>query len=141
MLRLLLTLSLLLLPAFCQTADEKAVDEAERGWAKGVASKDYALLDKVLATDLVYTHSNGAVDGKASYIDNLKTGKSNYKVCEHEKVEVKMLDKNTALTMCRLKVEAGAPGKENKMNMSVLHVFRKNKGQWQMVAHQSARLP
>ncbi len=138
--RLLLILSLLVLPAF--SADPaKAVEEAERGWAKGVTTNDFALLGKVLGDDLSYTHSNGAFDTKASYIDNLKTGKSRYFKVDHEDLKVRMLSQDTAITTCRASVLTLVNGKETPARLTFLHVFVKRNGQWQMVAHQSAKLP
>jgi len=138
--RILLVLMLVAVPAFCADDAAKAVEDAERGWAKGVTTNDFALLEKVLANDLTYTHSNGAVDTKASYIGNLKSGKSKYVKVEYSDLKVQSLSKDTAITINRAAVVTMADGKENPMKMSFLHVFKKNGNQWQMVAHQSARL-
>ena len=136
---LLLSMALLAAPVFA--ADEsKDVEAAERGWGMGVTSNDYALLDKVLAGDLTYTHSNGAVDTKDSYIGNLKSGKSKYVSIDYTDLKVQMLSKETAVTFCRAKVVTMVEGKHNPMSMSLLHVYKKNGKQWQLVAHQSARL-
>ena len=138
--RAFLAMLMLALPALC--ADEaKAVEEAERGWAKGVVANDFALLGRVLGDDLTYTHSTGAVDTKEAYIDNLKTGKSKYLKVDHEQLKVQLLSKDTAITICKAAVITMANGKENPARLSFLHVFVKRGGKWQMVAHQSARLP
>lgn len=123
-------------------ADEaKAVEEAERGWARGVTTNDFALLEKVLAPDLVYTHSNGLVDTRDSYIGSLKSGKSRYLKVEYSELKVRLLTPDIATANCRALVVTLQQGKETPMNLALLHVFKKNRGQWQMVAHQSARLP
>lgn len=142
--RILLALVLLALPAFCAqppSADSKAIEEAERGWAKGVTTNDFALLGRVLGDDLTYTHSTGAVDTKESYIDNLKTGKAKYVKVDHEELKVQQLSKDTAITICRAAVVTIQNGKENPVRLSFLHVFVKRGGRWQLVAHQSAKLP
>ena len=139
--RLLVLLSLIALPAFCATDAAKAVEEAERGWAKGVTTNDFALLEKILADDLTYTHSTGAADTKQSYIGNLKSGKSKYVKVDYEQLKVQVLTKDVAITICRAQFVTMADGKPNPAHLSLLHVFRKKGGQWQLVAHQSARLP
>lgn len=137
--RILLALVMLALPAFC--ADEpKAVEEAERGWAKGVTTNDYALLGRVLADDLTYTHSTGAVDTKESYIGNIKSGKIKYQKLDHSEIKVQLLSKDTAITIARAAVITVSGGKENPANLSLLHVYVKRGGRWQMVAHQSAKV-
>jgi uncharacterized protein (TIGR02246 family) len=120
---------------------EKAVEEAERGWARGVTTNDFALLEKVLAPDLVYTHSTGAVDTRDSYIGNLKSGKSRYLKVDYSELKVRLLTPDIAVTHCRTVIVTLREGKENADRLALLHVFKKNGGQWQMVAHQSARLP
>jgi ketosteroid isomerase-like protein len=123
-------------------ADEaKAVEEAERGWARGVTTNDFALLEKVLAPDLVYTHSNGLVDTRDTYIGNLKSGKSRYLKVDYSELKVRLLTPDVATANCRALVVTLQQGKETPMQLALLHVFKKNRGQWQMVAHQSARLP
>lgn len=139
--RLLVLLSLIALPAFCAADAAKAVEEAERGWAKGVTTNDFALLEKVLADDLTYTHSTGAVDTKQSYIGNLKSGKSKYVKVDYEQLKVQVLTKDVAITICRAQFVTMADGKPNPAHLSLLHVFRRKGGQWQLMAHQSARLP
>lgn len=131
---------------FCATAawaadDAKAIEEAERAWARGVTANDFALLEKVLAPDLVYTHSNGLVDSRDSYIDSLRTGRLRYIRVDYSELKVRQITPDVALTHCRVAVVSRQQGKEQTpMNLALLHVFRKNGGQWQMVAHQSARL-
>ncbi|NWF84905.1 MAG: hypothetical protein HXY18_13875, partial [Bryobacteraceae bacterium] len=49
-----------------------------RGRTKDKPTLLFAHLDKVLADDLIYRHSNALVDTKASYIESSKSGKSNY---------------------------------------------------------------
>jgi len=137
----LLLLMMLALPAFC--ADPKAdVEKAERGWSTGVVQKDLALLGQVLADSLTYTHSTGAVDTKASYIDSVKTGKAKYEKIEYDQLDVRVLTQDTAIAICRAKMMSmQKDGKVGPTHLSFLHVFVKGKAGWQMVAHQSAKLP
>lgn len=138
--RTLLALCLIAAPAlFAQ--DAKDVEAAERGWAKGIVANDFALLDKVLANDLMYSHSNGLVDTKASYIGNLKAGKSKYLKADYTELKVTLLDAKFAYVSARANVVSVNDGKENPMDLKLLHIFRKEGNQWKMVAHQSARMP
>jgi ketosteroid isomerase-like protein len=138
-----IALSLLLAGiAACAADDMKAVEDAERGWAAGITKKDYALLDKVLADDLIYRHSNALVDTKASYIESSRSGKSNYISIEYkEPIQPKLIGKDLAMAFVRATVTTMQNGKPNPMDLAMLHIFRKKGGQWQMIAHQSARIP
>ncbi|HAX41455.1 MAG: nuclear transport factor 2 family protein [Bryobacteraceae bacterium] len=132
----------LTLAAGLALADEKSIETAERAWASGVTGKNYPVLEKVLANDLIYSHSNGLVDTKKSYIDALKTGKAEYYQINYESIRVKMLDANTAMAFCRAFFQTkAADGSKQEMVLAFLHVFRKNGNDWQLVGHQSARMP
>ena len=122
--------------------EQDAVLAAEKGWSTGISKPDFALLDKVLADDLTYTHSTGNTDTKASYIDKLKTGKARYFRAEYDsEPRVQILSADTALTFGRVKVATlGPDNSQVPATLAFLHVFVKRHGQWQLVAHQSAKM-
>ena len=120
---------------------EDAVKQAERDWATAVVKKDYAGLQRVMAPDIAYTHSDGRLDTLQSYIDSLKSGKQTYDAAEHQALDVRMLGKDVALVRATLRMTAASGGQAaTPANFSVIRVYKLNKGQWQMVGHQSARL-
>lgn len=121
--------------------EEAGVLAAEKGWSKGVTGPDYAMLDKFLADDLTYTHSNGASDTKASYIEKLKNGTARYFSAEYPaEPRVQMLSKESALTIGRVNVVTLGPNNSQvHATLAFLHAFVKRHGQWQLVAHQSAK--
>lgn len=122
--------------------EEAGVLAAEKGWSKGVSGPDYALLDKSLADDLTYTHSTGASDTKASYIAKLKAGTMRYFSAEYPaEPRVQILGKDSALTFGKVNVVTlGADKSQVHATLAFLHVFVKRHGQWQLVAHQSAKV-
>ena len=140
------TVLITLLVVLCSLAfgaDEKAaVEAAERAWAKAVVGNDYAALEKILADDLYYSHSNFLEDTKRAYIDNLKSGKARYYVLDIQQLKVRMIDDRTALVGAVSEYQTkAADGSRQTSILKTLHVFRKNDGQWQLTAHQSARKP
>lgn len=127
---------------FAAGPEEAAVLAAEKGWSTGVSTNDYAMLGKFLADDLKYTHSTGAFDTKESYIQKLKDGKARYFKAEYPaEPEVRLLSKDTAITTGKVNVVTlGANGAQTPATLAFLHVFVKRHGQWQLVAHQSAKV-
>jgi ketosteroid isomerase-like protein len=122
-------------------APEDAIKQAEKEWATAVVKKDYAGLDRVLADDLQYTHSDGRLDTKQSLIDSLKSGKQSYNAAEHQSIDVRMLGKDVGLVRAMLRMTAASgTATPTPANFSVLRVYQLRKGKWQMVGHQSARL-
>ena len=73
---------------------------------------------------------------KASVIDAVKTGSSNYKSVEREDVKVRQFG-DTAVVTGHAKLHVG----DNKFEARYLDVYAKRNGAWQMVAWQSTRLP
>jgi ketosteroid isomerase-like protein len=127
-----------LLPA---AAPEDSVKDAEKEWAAAVVKKDYAVLDRVLADDLTYTHSDGRLDTKANFIEALRSGKQTYSAAEHQSMDVRLVNKDVALVRARLRMTAAVTGQTaTPANFSILRVYQLKNGRWQLVAHQSARL-
>ena len=138
----LFTLAVLISMPILLAGEEDAVAAAERAWAQAMEDNDFATLEKVLADDLYYSHSNFLEDTKREYIDNLKTGKARYYVLDIQSLEVMLLDEKTALTKAVAEYQTKSPdGSRQTSILKTLHVFRKNNGEWQMVAHQSAKKP
>jgi ketosteroid isomerase-like protein len=138
----LFAFAVLLFTPFLVAGEEAAVEAAERAWAEAMEENDFDTLERVLADDLYYSHSNFLEDSKRSYIDNLKSGKARYYVLDIQSLEVMLLDDKTALTKGVAEYQTKAPdGSRQTSVLKTLHVYRKNNGQWQMAAHQSAKKP
>lgn len=132
-------LALLCSAAVSAASPEDAVKQAEKDWAAAIVKKDAAMLQKVLAPDLVYKHSTGVIDTKESYIGGIQSGKMNYARMDTEEMTVKLYG-NTAVVWSVAKVQALSGGAMSDFRLSMLHVYVKNKGNWQLAAHQSNRL-
>ncbi|MVM31417.1 DUF4440 domain-containing protein [Spirosoma sp. HMF4905] len=122
-----------------QTPDEKAVIETEKQRFTAQINVDEAILNRVLANDLIYAHSNGNTDTKQTYIQSMRDGKTKYTSIDIEEQKVRIYG-NTALIngMCQLK--AISNGEPLNNHLRYLSVYVKNAGQWQMVAWQSLKL-
>ena len=136
-----LTLCLLLTAPliYAQSADEKAVMDAEKQRFDAQVKKDYAVLEKVLADDLIYTHSSGNTDGKQSYIQSIRDGKSNYAAIDPQEQKVRVYG-NTAVVNGRCVVKMNNNNTPTELNLRYTDVYVKKGGQWQMVTWQSLRL-
>ncbi len=126
---------LLPLAAAAQNAGEQAILKLEQQWVDALVKADTAVLEKLYTDDLIYTHSSGTVDSKASYIDSLKTGKSKYESIERDDVKVRLYG-DTAIVTCRSVIKVN----KNTINARYIHVYVKQKGVWRMAAHQTTRL-
>lgn len=97
---------------------------------------DVAALEEILADDLLYTHTTARIDTKASFIDAVSTGRSNYKSIERKDVKVRDFG-DTAVVTGQAKFHVG----NNKFEARYIDVYAKRGDAWQMVAWQSTRVP
>jgi uncharacterized protein (TIGR02246 family) len=118
------------------------VEKTERAFVQAVVKADAAALERYLSPDLMYTHSSGVRDTRESYISGLRSGAMKYEKWDIEKLEVRKVTDDVAVVALRSAMRVANKGKPvNEMTMSILHVFARRDGRWQLVAHQSARLP
>ncbi|WP_266368026.1 nuclear transport factor 2 family protein [Tellurirhabdus rosea] len=124
---------------FAQSADEKAVMAAEKQRFEAQVAKNYDVLNKVLADDLIYTHSNGNQDTKQSYIQSIKDGKSKYDAIDVQEMKVRVYG-NTAIINGVCLIKAANNGETINTRLRYTDVYVKKGNQWQMAAWQSLRL-
>jgi len=125
--------------AVTTSADGKAVLEIEKQRFAAQVSKNYDVLEKVLSNDLVYTHSNGNVDTKQSYIQSIRDGKSKYDSIDIEDMKVRVYG-NTAIINGVCLFKATNNGEPINNHLRYTDVYVRNGTQWQMVAWQSIKI-
>lgn len=126
--------------ALSQTTTEGVVAEIEKQRFAALVSKDYMYLDKVLADDLFYCHSNGLIDTKVSFIQSIKDGKLTYQEMNAEELKVRIYGKTAVITgVCGAKVLSN--GQQLNTRFRFTDVYVKSKAGWQMVSWQSLRMP
>jgi ketosteroid isomerase-like protein len=126
-------------------ADSKtveAVKNADRAWAAATVKGDAAALQNLLADDLTYTHSNGETDTKKVYIDNLSGARKYHKI-DYESLDARIYaNGNAAVATAVVRIETSQKGGPvNPAHLRLLHTWVHQNGRWQLVAHQSLRLP
>ncbi len=121
------------------SADETAVSAVEKQRFDAQVSKNVAVLERVLADDLIYTHSSGNRDTKQSYIQSIRDGKSNYESINVQEQTVRVYG-NTAVIngVCLVKINNNNTPTDLKLRYTDVYV--KKGSQWQMVTWQSLRL-
>ncbi len=119
---------------------EDAIRAAEKAWAAAVVAQDFAKLDQFLGADLIYAHSTGAVESKQDYLKRLHTGAQKYDAIEYEKTSVHVYG-DTAVAHSHLTMRGMSNGAPFNDRLMMMHLWVKNGGQWQLVAHQTTKLP
>ena len=134
MMRLLAVL--VMLAASVSAADPpQAVIEASKGWRQAAIKKDAAGLQRYLADDMIYNHSNGHAQNKSEYIEAVvKSGR--YESFTDSETKVRVYGKTAVLSGFVDVKQIDQPA----YRVHTLEVYVENNGQWQMTAHQSVRI-
>lgn len=115
---------------------EQEILKLEQQWQDALVKADGAALEKLYAEGLVYTHSNAAVDNKASYIAKIKSGATKYESIKRDDIKVGVFG-DTAIVTCHWLVHAVSGSNQIHTDARFIHVYVKQKNGWHMIAHQS----
>ena len=115
----------------------QTIEQLERQRFDAQVRKDFPTLESIFADDLIYTHSNGHQDGKASYIESIRTGQSRYDQVDIEMLTVRAYnDDHTAVVNGLIQIDLG-PGADGqpaftRIKYVVVYIKTAEKG-WQLV--------
>jgi len=107
---------------------------------QAMIDKDMKALEAIYADELVYTHSNAAVDDKTSYLAGITSGKFDYKSIKRPEENVRVVG-DTAIVSGRAEISVRSNGVDRELNSRYLIVWVKRNGGWQAVAWQSTPVP
>lgn len=107
---------------------------------KAMCEADVATLDRLLADSLVYTHSYGGADSKASYLDGVRAKRWQYRKIERP-IEDIQVHGDCAVITGRVRIELVADGSPKTLHSRFTNVWVRRGGTWQMVAWQSTPAP
>jgi len=127
-----------------QAADDsqsKTLRAADDERVAAILAADRARLTAIFSDDLRYAHSTGAVDTKASFIDSLVSGRTKYVVIDYQERNFTFPAPGIALMTGRVHIKASSATGASDGVLSLLAVWREEKGQWRFLAWQSCKLP
>ena len=119
---------------------EKDILALEEERFAAMIARDFARLQLLVHDELMYTHSSGVVDGKATWLDAMKSGRVKYKKAECSQRKVRMYG-DTALITGRAQIEAEIGGEPKTLKLLFLNAWTKTPQGWKFVAWQSTPLP
>jgi ketosteroid isomerase-like protein len=94
--------------SLAMSSDKEILTLEDKRYA-AMCSGDFAALEAMLHDELLYTHSSGLTDTKATWLTSLRSGKTKYKsaACSDRRVR---LAGDTALVTGRAAIEAEING-------------------------------
>lgn len=119
---------------------EKEVEAAIEKLRLAMVDPNADALKQLTSKDLTYGHSSGAIENQNQFIEALVSGKSDFKSISISDQIIALSGKNIALVRHKLKGELVSAGNINTVNLGILLVWTKEKGEWKLVARQAFKL-
>jgi ketosteroid isomerase-like protein len=140
--RVRLTVLLILLACtatFAQSKDEKAVADAVESLRKAMIDADKPALDRLAAEALSYGHSNGLVEDKATFVEALVSGKSDFVSIDLADQTIRVAG-DAAIVRHKFTAQTNNGGTPGAAKLAVLLVWQKQKGTWVLLARQAVKI-
>jgi hypothetical protein len=106
---------------------------------QNMLNPNVSILNLILSPDLVYGHSNGHLEDKATFIDNLTNGNYDFTEISCTDQSIK-LSKHIAVVRHTLKAKTNDKGIPAEINLKILLVWKKEGKTWQLWERQSAKI-
>ena len=134
--------SFVLAQAGANAKAEQQVLQAEKDRFAAMVKVDEAALNKLLADDLTYTHSNANLQTKAQFIADLKSGAIKYVSVAPVEAEWKVRIFGTvAVVNGAAAVHVVDHGNDLNFRIRYTNVHTNRPGYWQMTAWEATRFP
>ncbi|HTE30239.1 MAG TPA: nuclear transport factor 2 family protein [Chryseolinea sp.] len=126
--------------AMAQSNDEKDIRATLETLRNAMMSADKAALEKIADDGLTYGHSSGLMEDKTAFVNSIASRKFEFKKIEFPDVSVKMLENGFAIVRHKITGDTANDGKPATVNIGVMLVMHKIKGDWKIVARQAYKL-
>jgi ketosteroid isomerase-like protein len=126
---------------FAQSSDEKAVAAAVEKLRKAMIAADKATLESLSAEELSYGHSSGLVENKAQFVDQFVTGKTVFLDNLTFSNQTIRIAGDAAIVRHRLTSDTNNNKVPGNVDIIILMVWQKQKGEWRLLARQAAKIP
>ena len=97
-------------------------------------------LEKFFASDLSYVHSSGALEGRAEFLDKLRTGERKYVSMEHDPGVVVRAYGDVAILTGSTKVQVIVKGQTQNLHLRFTEAWLRHGQQWQVVAWHATKI-
>ncbi|ACB77807.1 nuclear transport factor 2 family protein [Opitutus terrae] len=118
-----------------------AVTAADAERQAAFVAGDRAQLDAILSDSLRYAHSNGKIDTKATLIESIVSGRSDYESFDYREREFVPAGPGVVLMPGRVVVGLRTAGGPMTLDLNFLGVWREENGKWRFFAWQSSKNP
>ena len=120
------------------TSDKEILGLEDQRFGAMIA-RDFKALEGMLHGELLYTHSSGVTDTRASWLQSMQSGRTRYKSVNCSDRKVRILG-DVALVTGGAAIEAEINGQPRSLKLLFLNAWAKTPQGWKFVAWQSTPL-
>ncbi|HEX8459891.1 MAG TPA: nuclear transport factor 2 family protein [Segetibacter sp.] len=124
--------------SFAQSKEQKEVAAAVEALRKAMIDPDSTTLANLTFAELSYGHSGGKVEDRATFLQTLVTGKSDFVSIDLADQTIKIVG-NTAIVHHMLSAQTNDGGKPGTVKIAVMYTWQKQKGDWKMLVRQAVK--
>jgi ketosteroid isomerase-like protein len=122
-------------------ADEDAVAKNVEAFRAAQFAADAKTLEGLCAAELSYSHSDGRVEDKATFVTNATDGKSKFISLAYQDVSVRVVGPVAIVRFHWLgESQAVADGKKSSTNLHILMNWQKQGSDWKLLTRASTKL-
>jgi hypothetical protein len=127
------------LPAFAG-ADEDAILKNVETFRAGQAANKADPIAPLLADDLSYSHSSGAIDDKAKLLSGISTANYKWTTLEYKNPTVKVVGPAAIVRFNFVGEQEFADGKKTPQNLAILMNWQKQGSDWKLLSRSATKL-
>src|ERR1700726_107336 len=128
-------------PALAASMEEDAVAKNVEAFRAAQIAADAKALDALCAAELSYSHSDGHIEDKATFIANATNGKSKFLVLEYLDPQIRVVGTAAIVRFHWVaESESVADGTKTKTNLHVLMNWQKQGAEWKLLSRASTKL-
>jgi ketosteroid isomerase-like protein len=128
-------------PALAASADEEAVAKKVEAFRLAQIAADPKALGALCAEDVSYSHSNGKVEDKATFVTNATDGKSKFLSIEYKDPTIKVVGPAAIVRFHWVaEQEMAADGKKVPTNLHILMNWQKQGDDWKLLSRAATKL-
>jgi ketosteroid isomerase-like protein len=125
--------------ALAEAGNEAAVNQSVETLRKALLDADKAQLQRLVADQVTYGHSDGRVQNKGEFIDGVMTRKAVVKSITFPERKVAVVG-DAAIARHLYESESETDGKPMSVRIGALQIWQKQDGSWKLLARQGYKL-
>jgi hypothetical protein len=128
------------LPAFAG-ADEDAVAKNVEAFRAAQFAADAKTLEGLCAPELSYSHSDGRIEDKATFVTNATDGKSKFLSLAYQDLSIRVVGPAAIVRFHWVgESQSVADGKKSSTNLAILMNWQKQGADWKLLSRGSTKL-